>query len=974
MARLSMAPLESGVGMRRLGILFLAGSLLGFAGGAVARGLPFAEDVNVFDLDKPIFRVIPADFNNDGLMDFVALTRSSGGDDPPSSAISVGLNNGTSPPTFSRFDVITDNDSYFYGIGIGDVDGDGDLDVLSQSPTETNMPVWYRNDGTGTVWGLIQPGNTRAGRLYKLATDDMDLDGDEDVVVSSSLTSGGANYNYLRNANGAGTSWTEGVIDTDAPERYENLEIADFDLNGRTDVFLELLIGSGARLYYQNTNGTFSDPETVLTNNDFRRMLSGDIDRDGDIDIVALADSPTGVFIAKNNRELGFDSSSQTINASGNPSALIDIDRDGDLDVCGMISGTDNSVFYDNIGGDGSSFQQRFVGNTFSGNNPVPMDVDNDGDYDLLGYSNAGHYLYIYENVEPKKKVEYPSARILINDGTPGAREAKLADLDRDGDLDMACAVAGNDVVLYALNNGESADYSFSSSRIVVSGSFANEVNTLDFGDVNKDGWIDIILSSPTGGIRFARNNDPTGPAPFLTSQVAPIEGIKKVAVGDLDGDGDLDIVATAVECTGTIPNVTCNGYLYLIRQTGDPTSVTGWTSEVLTSTHEDMNALDLGDIDNDGDLDIVAGTFDIPSGVGINSQRFNWYENDGNSTPGFTARTVATSLSGFAAPDDVQLVDFDFDGDLDVAGTGLNDDGAYWYENLDGAGGSWSGFNEITTGGDNTTSIQCADFDHDGDMDAVVVAKDDNAISVYQNDGQGNFSYLYSYEEEDEPDSVDLGDINQDGVMDILATWEGDGSVAFFDSDSYHFELGVTDIAPTTAEEAEEIPLFKMDLEHFGRTGDLSMVPFRLSFFFKNEFSSNMDSDEFGAIFDSLVLWQDTDNSGDFSAGDIRVGSVDYEAPENPVITASVTIPYDVSTGIAVPAATTGTFFLGMKVGAAAGNKVFSVQMVQSDDPEISLLDESNADLIENEIPRPITTEITVLDTISRQQIWTVE
>ena len=88
--------------------------------------------------------------------------------------------------------------------------------------------------------------------------------------------------------------------------------------------------------------------------------------------------------------------------------------------------------------------------------------------------------------------------------------------------------------------------------------------------------------------------------------------------------------------------------------------------------------ALVAGDLDSDGDFDLVIG-----SGSGA-----AWWENTGGDGSAWTEHLVATGLDGFHQ---LAVGDIDRDGDLDLAGTTFFDDTVRWWENSDGAGSSWS-------------------------------------------------------------------------------------------------------------------------------------------------------------------------------------------------------------------------------------------------------------------------------------------
>ena len=205
-----------------------------------------------------------------------------------------------------------------------------------------------------------------------------------------------------------------------------------------------------------------------------------------------------------------------------------------------------------------------------------------------------------------------------------------------------------------------------------------------------------------------------------------------------------------------------------------------------LVNTTQDLSflsairGLDSGDVDGDGDQDIVAG---------VNGQQFTLLSNDGT---GIFSNTSTLTGSGSSNAWDVALGDFDGDGDLDGYG-------AYWsgYDRLfvnDGNGNFTDSGQDLGTS--RSRSVEAADVDGDGDLDIVVVnsnnpgATSDLANDVLINDGSGNFTYLASFGLDQSYD-LDLADVNGDGHVDAVVSnyvqentvWFNNGSGVFTDS-----------------------------------------------------------------------------------------------------------------------------------------------------------------------------------------------
>lgn len=306
----------------------------------------------------------------------------------------------------------------------------------------------------------------------------------------------------------------------------------------------------------------------------------GDLDGDGDLDAV-FADggggAPEEVWL---NDGTGVYSRVQQFGAGDTyEAALGDLDGDGDLDVFCANRLTAETVWLN----DGSGhFSQH--GTTVDSNWTLDValgDVDGDGDLDAVAAGSEGENVWLNDGSGAFSA--HPTAPTF---GTQGEAIA-MGDVDADGDLDVVVANGGFDRVWK--NDGTGV---FTGGNTMMANGF-----DVALGDVDGDGDLDAVFAATSAQPQTVWANDGNGTFSSLSSFGAGDS--RAVVLGDLDGDGDLDaIVANAGTEAETL--WLNDGAGNFSAHPATPTFNPGTESWGVA----------LGDIDGDGDLDaIVANT-----------------------------------------------------------------------------------------------------------------------------------------------------------------------------------------------------------------------------------------------------------------------------------------------------------------------------------------------------------------------------
>jgi hypothetical protein len=261
---------------------------------------------------------------------------------------------------------------------------------------------------------------------------------------------------------------------------------------------------------------------------------------------------------------------------------------------------------------------------------------------------------------------------------------------------------------------------------------------SIAFADLDGDGDADVVTadidnSTEIETISYYRNDGATLTkiGDILTSDSSYSSSI---AMADLDGDGLVDLMAA-----GT------NGNVYFLKNMGFTAGMPNFVNQGSLANFGGRVEFDFADLDGDGDLDMVAGTAGYDSSDAFTSPVIE-YRNDGTATaPAFVLAAVNPFASaglahGFGLSP--RFVDFDGDGDMDLieGGNGAirafrNDNGTFnqvaGADNPFAAMGNASGY-----------AIALGDIDHDGDRDLIVTTPTEDGLGyifdTYLNTTQG--------------------------------------------------------------------------------------------------------------------------------------------------------------------------------------------------------------------------------------------
>jgi len=706
---------------------------------------------------------------------------------------------------------------------------------------------------------------------------DIDGDGDQDVLAA---ILGALPHCYLGvwTNDGSGNFTPRSVSHVGCSEDAFAVAATDWDLDGDVDVGLK--VEYGVIPFRGDGTGNFEMGERFALSTQGGSLVFVDIDADGYPDALDVQGHYSDAFlnVYKNNRDgtFGrFQSGNWLANvaiatpAYANPVAAraADLNGDGRMDVVSDASGTDQLLVYWGTGSLAFSTSPTVL--------PVPgalgidvADMDLDGDLDLV---TASH--------------EYGYVAVLYNEGdafsdpvfSPSGyapTSIRTADLNGDCYPDVSTITFDSSYVSISLSQGGplAPAVNYSLGMLVYSSAAA---------DIDGDRDLDLVSANKISyshfdtieGFLTATRNLGNGTF-FAPRAYDAIPDVDSFAIGDFNADGVKDLtfgksvlmssstgLDTYVEAYGTsgvgcglnpcgaaAPDLNADGLSDLIENgesgphsaylsNGDGTFTRTW------QRYPTANSLTLatGNLNGDGLVDFVdlesftfhqvflgqgVGTFQDPiridvawaggkgpahladlNGDGLDDILISNYAPSGgiavelNQGNGTSYAESLHAVTGGAYG--IDTADYDGDGDLDVAVTVCGAEYG-WVGILRGDGTGAVGSPELHVAGRCPSSVDSGDFDDDGDIDIVATSRGVTIweINLLENPGDGTFPTHRSLVSGWHPGQAIVDDFDQDGDPDIVTTNGGSYTATVFENrvvspDPAHSDARVCDLCP---------------------------------------------------------------------------------------------------------------------------------------------------------------------------------
>lgn len=571
-----------------------------------------------------------------------------------------------------------------------DFDQDGDLDILLDELNNSNYFFLFENDGNfNFTWQWFSLSGQPASLL---GVADFDLDGYEDFLGLYFDFSVG-NWILFIGENDSTGGFTQQNLDTFGIQ--PTAVVGDFFGSPHPEFVLSPGSGNTTAFVYENNgSGGFSVVSNLTVPNSATFHLPRDYDNDGDLDFWVY--DFNGSFYMRNNGVNSFSASAIAVNPGVIPNYWGDLNGDGSPDL--MAQGGSRVQVYH---GNGSGQYTLFYENGYGQADHFLLDDINGNGFPDIVLTRLRNYYYFTRDPQgvflPKR-----GGQVKANSGTTNQGGIVSIDKENDGDVD---ALLGFDGDLFWLNNQggtltpqfyskpgsgtptnlqkgdldndanpdivyqQSSGYELlekNGATFTLNSTIPGNISKFVLEDIDGDNDGDIVYWSSDFGamdrsLKFAENNNgsfsttPTNSNFFSTLSSNYTHLSVKLASGDFDNDQDPDFFVLAPQIDDVL----------LLRNEGGLV----FTDSILFDTLDGATAFQIGDMNLDGNNDIVIGD--------RNHQRILVYYSD--SVGNLTSNTV-TKYCGYV--DLLEVADMDQDGDLDIVSSSLIDEKLMWFEN----------------------------------------------------------------------------------------------------------------------------------------------------------------------------------------------------------------------------------------------------------------------------------------------------
>lgn len=689
-----------------------------------------------------------ADFTGDGKVDILTVNT-----DDAALGNSYSLLAGHGDGTFAaRVDARLN--FYPEDVAAGDLNRDGKQDLVIGRGQAVTVLL---GQGGGTFSAGVSYAMTPAG-YTKVALADMNRDGNLDVVAS------GESPGSISVLLGRGDGTLEAKANNSAMPRPRGLTVADVNADAVPDVLTGSWQDGYVSVRLGRGDGTLGERAEYWAGGSVSSVAVADFNGDGRPDIAADNASDRYVAVLPGVGGGRFAAPGQLWPVSANPTAVAAADLNGDhkadlvtLDKSSRVV----SVLLEIGGGAFAAGVEYAV--SFAAQAVRLADFNGDGRADLL-LTNS--YQTVTVRLNRGDGAFGDAVDYTVNpDGSSSLLPAWVADVNRDGRPDILVSDT-NVAKLFVL-------YGQPGGTFAVAATLLRQADPLvAIADFNRDGAIDLVTSLFPAQTVYLGRGDGTFGKPTRYTLGTANSGTQQVATGDVNGDGNPDLVVSGGYYNGDQRD------LWVQLGRGDGSFAAPQVTMVPMAARPGV--LKLGDVNGDGRDDLIADRGGSAYGGGTRAAVF---VADAGGTFRMHAEYDFSDLVG-----DVAIADVDGDGAVDLAVPSPTRAGVTV---LAGHGDGTFGYDFEYSQSGRPSGVAVGDLNSDGHADFVSANGDGHTVSVRLGTGDGGFSAAREFHVGPNPSAVALGDFNRDGVPDVVVTHRDTVHNHQFDSVSVAFGIG---------------------------------------------------------------------------------------------------------------------------------------------------------------------------------------
>ena len=592
--------------------------------------------------------------------------------------------------------VVLDKSAATLGTGnLGyDVAMDGDW-IMSGAFTDNAVHIW-KYDSVAEAWGYHSGiDNGADGGYFGIS---VDVDG-ERAIIGARAAGGDDGKAYTYTYNSGADAWElqqtfSGELDSDELFGASVSLSGDTAMIGAYNADVDAQVDSGAAYIYKLSGGTWCFGDKIIPQTPVDGGTFGN----------AVACTDTAIAVGAPHRS----NWSQAGKAYAFEMPEIEV-PDTEVPVLRVWTRMpiDNDYTY-----------------TDGAHNILPYDLDGDGQCELVANSYKADSLQFYRYSGDATNASNWTRYVIDDNISPGndnsaAHYTAIIDVNGDGRVDLISAenTEDEDVVVYLAPVDITNTSAWERHVLYDSGYPSWGAYHIDGGDVDGNGANDIAVVMRWGNRVGWLNNDGSEDNWNVTWVDTTIGQPFNVKIADFDNDGQNDMIASSID----------DKAVYLYTYSDDPTNTNDWSRTTLVNSSNSPITLHIADLDQDGDLDILFNDHLAESGDRL-CLLDNPYGEINNEWDEY--------IIGQYDAREIAVGDIDTDGDFDIVIADQDADSVVWFENngmtlyenwiAHTIDVSYNGYLDWAHG------VGVADIDNDGLLDIAVAAARGDSFQLY--------------------------------------------------------------------------------------------------------------------------------------------------------------------------------------------------------------------------------------------------